>query len=134
MHPELSRKDTVGCVRNCIDWLIDWLIDVRSVSTVQINPIQWRSQLFFHGGAVGWQLKMMGWQLKMMGWLPLAIKARIGIASSTHDNWAIEQLNKILKVLLGICYENSVIFYNQTEWQHCFSPYLIRRNFCSLGQ
>jgi hypothetical protein len=40
---------------------------------------QWRSQLFFHGGAVGWQPKMMGW-------LPLAIKARFGIASRTHDN------------------------------------------------
>jgi len=35
---------------------------------------------------MGWQLKMMGWQLKMMGWLPLAIKARIGIASRTQDN------------------------------------------------
>ena len=109
-----KRNSRSTCFWHCLTlpitlwiWLrVTVLLAVSAESNYWLQH-QWRSQVFFHGGAVGWQLKMMGW-------LPLAIKARIGIASRTHDNWAIEQLNKILKVVR--CVMTSLTWQQSHHW------------------
>jgi hypothetical protein len=58
---------------------------------------------------------MMGWQLKMMGWLPLAIKARIGIANrvslslSKAGNLGTSSLKSCNKIALNRDFGNKLL-------------------------